>query len=134
MAFNFVKFTETDASFAARVTIRQTGQFGFNIGSVNLYNIREYKFAVLYYDKSQHVVGIQLTKETCDGAIELVLAPNNCFVKAKNFCEKFQIDYSSPRRFRLKREEQSGILYFELDRPLEGRAVDGPSDDSENED
>lgn len=118
MPFDFVKFTDTDVSYAARITIRRTGQFGFNAGALNLFQLASYQYVVLFYDEQRRVVGIQPYNEQCEGAIRLAHRKGNTYVQAKNFCERFGIDYGESRRYHLKRDEEQNVLYFELDRPL----------------
>lgn len=113
MAFNFVKFTEIDESFAARATIRQkTGQIGFNGGAVNRYSIVDYEYVVLYFDPKQRVVGLGLENEKSDGAISIKHSKGNTYVRAKNFLDKYCIDYEASHRHELKKDDTSGMLYF----------------------
>jgi hypothetical protein len=122
MPFAFEKFVDTDRSFLARVSIRQNGQIGFNSGAVNLYELGKYKFVVMYYDRISHVIGILPTIEKVEGAIELASGTSNTFIRARNFLEKYSISYSEPRRFVLRIEHESGILYFETEKPVVNRA------------
>jgi hypothetical protein len=125
MPFNFVKFTDTETSFAASVTIRATGQMGFSAGAQNLYSIRDYDYCVFYFDPEKRAVGIELTKENSDGAIPIKKSDSNTHVRAKNFCDKFGIDYSKSHRHRLKKDAQSGLLFFELGQEEEDTEEDG---------
>ena len=115
MGFNFVKFTETDSSFAAGITIRQTGQFGFNIGAMNRFKIGDYKFCILYFDPDRRVVGLEFSNTKADGSIDLKTSKANTYVRAKNFCDRFGVDYSKSHRYELKKDKDSGYLYFALD-------------------
>ena len=119
MPFNFVKFTDPDSSFAARITVRQTGQLGFNAGAINRYKINDFAFCVLFFDEEQKVIGLQLVNEQTEGAIEIKKSESNTFVRGKSFCDRYGIDYSESHRFELKREEkENGLLYFELGKEL----------------
>ena len=118
MPFKFVKFTETDVPYSARVTIRRTGQLGFNAGALNLFQLASYQHVVLYYDGERRAVAIEPVRERCEGAIPLTHRKGNTYVQGKNFCERFGIDYGESRRYHLKREDDAGLLYFELDKPL----------------
>lgn len=114
MRFSFEKFTDPDSSYDAKVSIRRTGQFGFNSGSVNKFRLSDYPFAVLYYDSAHRVVGIELRMEKCEGALELNRAPSNFFIRAKNFCDRFGLDYAKASRYPLRRDDESGFLFFEI--------------------
>jgi hypothetical protein len=115
MAFNFVKFTDTETSFAATVTIRSTGQIGFSAGALNLYKIGDYGHCILYFDQDRRVVGMELTAQNCEGAMPIKKAASNTHLRAKNFCDRFGINYEKSRRYRLKKDAESGFLYFELE-------------------
>jgi len=125
MQFNFVKFTDTTTSYAASVTIRATGQMGFSAGAQNLYGISGYDYCILYFDPEKRAVGIELAKENVDGAIPIKKSVSNMHIRAKNFCDKFGIEYSKKHRYRLKKDSQSSLLYFELGEEEEDTEEDG---------
>lgn len=128
MNFNFQRFTDTEASFAARITVRQTGQLGFNVGAINRYKIREYRYAILYFDPENRVVGLELTNDReSPGAIEIKQSDSNTYIRAKNFCDRFGIEYETMSRHELKRDSESKYLYFVLD-----EKQDEPDDGEEN--
>lgn len=115
MGFKFQKFTEVDDSFAAKVTIRQrTGQLGFSSGSINRFGINDYKYIVLFFDNDNRVVGLSPEKENVEGAIEIKHRPGNTYVTAKNFLDKFDIGYADSTRYELKKDRESGLLFFRL--------------------
>ena len=114
MAFNFQKFTETGSSFAARITVRQTGHFGFNVGAINRFSIADYEFVVLYFDPDQRVIGMELRKEPTENSIEIKKSDSNTFIRAKNFCDRYGIDYRGSHRFELRKDDETGYLYFDL--------------------
>jgi hypothetical protein len=119
MPFNFERFTDTESSYAARITIRQTGQFGFNTGALNRFKIKDYSSGVLYYDAGNRVVGIELSATNQQDALEIKKGETNTFLRAKNFCDKYSIDYSKSRRYELRKDEESGFLYFDLQKELD---------------
>ena len=121
MELKFERFSGVGESFAARVTIRQTGQFGFNSGAKNRFRIADYDYCVLYYDSINRAVGIELVRDRCEGAIEIRKSDANTYIPSRNFCEKYGIDYSESQRFELKQDPDTGYLYFELDKELKGR-------------
>jgi len=116
--FQFEKFTDTESSFAARITIRQTGQFGFNTGAINRYSMNDFSYCVLYFDPIRKAVGLELKSEQCEGGIEIKKTDSNTYLRAKNFCDRYGIDYSESHRFELRKEEESGFLFFEISKEL----------------
>jgi len=69
---------------------------------------------VLYFDNSRRAVGIALQPVTGEGALELNRNPSNVFIRAKNFCDRYGIEYGEAKRFPLRRDDETGFLYFEL--------------------
>ena len=113
MKFTFEKFVEIDSSFAAKVTIRQrTGQIGFNSGAINRFKVNNFKYAILYFAPSERVVGIQLVTFEEPGSIRISTKKSNTYVAAKNFLDKYGIDYSQSHRHDLEQDTESGFLYF----------------------
>ena len=121
MGFNFERFTETSTSFDAKVTIRTTGQLGFNAGAINKYGIGKYSYAALYFDRQEAVVGIELLDQPSEGTIGLRKSDVNTYVPAKNFCDRYGIAYKKAMRYALERDQSSGLLIFRLDEPLNKR-------------
>lgn len=114
MPFKFEKFADTETSYDAKVSIRRTGQFGFNTGAANKYNLNDYPYVVLYFDSERRAIGIELQKERVEGALDLNRNPSNIYIRSKNFCDRFGIDYSSASRYPLRKDEETGFLVFEL--------------------
>jgi len=133
MGFSFEKFTETETSFDARVTIRRTGQIGFNAGAKNSYNIGDYEFVVLYFDREKRAVGLELTNEQVPGAITRKKSAANTYVRAKNFCDRYQMDYSESRKFALRKDAETGYLYFCLDEAQNEREKGDRAEDETEE-
>lgn len=132
MKFEFEKFVETDASFSAKVTIRQrTGQLGFNSGAVNRFKLEQREFAILYFDPSRRVVGLEFVDTKQPGAIRISRKPSNTYIKAKNFFDKYGIEYSESRRFELQHDAESSLLYFCVDCDTEECAETEASDSTE---
>lgn len=133
MSFKFVKFTDTETSYAATVTIRATGQMGFSSGAQNLYKIRGCNYCVLYFDPERRVVGMELTEENCEGAIPIKKSDSNTHIRAKNFCDRFEIDYTKSHRHRLRKDPESGFLYFELGQECASGEEEGDTEGSTEE-
>lgn len=118
MKLGFIKFTEVNSPFRAKVTVRQkTGQIGFSSGAVNKYGISKYTCLVMYYAPEDRIVGLQLTNdESAEGAIRIVKRKANNYFSAKNFLDCFGVDYTHSTRFDLERDAETGMLYFCLDK------------------
>ena len=55
------KFTITRRSFKPRISIRGNSQIGFNSAAIEDFKLKDYKFAVLYYDRDNKKIGVKLT-------------------------------------------------------------------------
>jgi len=116
MKFQFEKFIQTSASFDAKATIRQkTGQIGFSAGAVNRFEIGKFSHAVLYFDRESRVIGIKLVEAEEEGAIPINSRPSNTYLTAKNFLDKYAVDYSKSHRHELEVDEESGLLFLSAD-------------------
>lgn len=121
--FEFEKFVEVDSSFSAKVTVRQkTGQIGFNSGAINRFKIDNFSYSILYFDPTYRVVGIQLVDAEQPGAIKISKKSSNTYITAKNFLDKYGINYENSHRHDLERDTDSGFLYFHVDEDAESEA------------
>lgn len=140
MGFNFKKFTDVDSSFAARISIRQNGQFGFNSGAINKFRVDDFNYCFLYFDSEFRAVGIELSRNEEGGCLQIQKQKKNTYIRAKNFLDKYEIDYGSSSRYELRRDEATNFLYFlledreeEEEPPSEMTASGSPSDVDQND-
>jgi hypothetical protein len=103
----------------------------FNTGAINRFKIRDYKFAILYFDEQENAVGIELTNEMQDGAIEIKQSRSNTYIRGKNFCDLHGIDYTSAHRYELRRDEETGFLFFRPSEEIKSAAGQDNEADSE---
>lgn len=54
------------------VSIWKCGQIGFNKAAIKEFGIDEYPYAILYYNKEEDCIGIELTRKMGDGAIRIL--------------------------------------------------------------
>ena len=88
----FVRFTEVNKSFVARVSISPRGMLNFTDGARKRYHLDEYDFCVLYYDKDAQIIGVELTKdEQAEGAIKIRKRITGADLGIKNFLDYFGI-------------------------------------------
>ncbi|ADB15253.1 hypothetical protein Psta_0566 [Pirellula staleyi DSM 6068] len=74
-----------------------------------------------------------LVKERCEGAIEIKQSRANTYIRAKNFLDKYSIDYKSSHTHELHRDEDSRLLYFALTDIVEDEDDSGGEDDAQEE-
>ena len=71
----------------------------------------------MFYDEENRAVGILLTDDSNEaGVIRFSNNPQNTYVGAKAFLDRYGIDYSKSRRYALAKE--GDLLVFELAKPL----------------
>lgn len=115
----FEKFTGHGRGYRPTCSIRANGQVGFNRGSIHRYNLHE-GYAVLYYDRDQQLVGIQLgVDRNEEGAMRLVVKPNNAFLSAKSFLDYYGIEYRAGTRvYEAEWDEEQLFVIVDLKNPV----------------
>ena len=92
----FIKFTEPNKSFLARVSISPRGMLNFSDGARRRFKMDEYSHCVLYYDKETQLVGIEMVKDgTAEGSVKLRLRNTGADIGIKSFIDYFAI---APRK------------------------------------
>jgi len=93
----FEKFTKIRSrGYFPKVSIWGKGQLGFNQGAVGKYGLENFEYAILFYDKENHKIGVRFTKEKEEGATKLIKRPGSGLsFSAKAFLDFYAIDYLS---------------------------------------
>lgn len=95
----FEKFTETGRSYQTKISIRGNGQIGFNLGSIQKFSVANHGYAVLYYDREQKRMGIQLTDDAREeGSKKLIVRRSSASIAAKAFLDYYEIEYGKKVR------------------------------------
>lgn len=111
----FVRFTEVGKSFAARVSISVRGMVSFNEGARHKFKLDEYEYCVLYYDKEENLVGVELTKDkTSEGAIKLRKRVTGADVGAKSFLHYFDIVPETTTMYEIDAGEEYNWIIIDL--------------------
>ncbi len=89
---SFERFTKAGKTFQPKVSIRKGGQMGFNNGSRRKFKLDDYEYVILYFDKENSKVGIQLTNDDNEnGIIKLYKRELDVAVSAKSFLDYYEI-------------------------------------------
>jgi hypothetical protein len=111
----FEKFTQTNKSFAPKLSIRSNGQLGFNFGAIEKFKLENYPYAVLFYDKEVKKIGVYLTKSKDDeGASKLRVKNGNASVAAKSFLDYYSIPYGKTVRFEAVWDDKEKMIIATL--------------------
>jgi len=97
---SFERFTKSGRSYKPKVSITSSGLIGFNNGAVKRFDLNNYKYSVLYYDKEGKRIGISLTNdENEEGICKLRNRASGADISARAFFDFYEIDYSETRRY-----------------------------------
>lgn len=107
----FERFTKTRGrGYFPKVSIWGKGQIGFNQGAAGKYNLNNFEYAVLFYDKGNQRIGIRFTNEKEDGIVKLIKRPGSgVSLSAKAFLDFYSIDYSKKRRYTVNYDNENDL-------------------------
>ncbi len=130
----FIKHTEVGKRFLPRVSMSQDGLISFSDAATKKYNINEFQFVVLYYDPEARHVGIELINdEKAEGAIKLRLRETGAYAAGKSFVGKFEISLTATTTYDLNKDEETGFLFFDMNKGSARRAGSSNDQDAEPE-
>jgi len=111
----FERFTQNKHRFKPKVSIRQNGQIGFNNGSRKKYHLDDYSHAIIYYDKDEKRIGIQLTNNSAEeGSIKIHKRSLNVALAVKSFLEFYEIRYTKTQRFDPEWHDENKMITINL--------------------
>jgi hypothetical protein len=114
----FEKFINTGARVGKpKISIWSRGQIGLNRGAIEKYRIKNFNFAVIYYDKENKKVGIKFTNDNNEeGTIKLVKRNSGGFsFSASSFLNSYGIDYEKTKQYPLTYDESNNLYVFKLE-------------------
>ena len=112
----FEKFIPPQSSgVRPRATIRPSGLISFDAASVETFGLHAASYAVLFFDKTRKIVGIQITdNETDDGALKLSSRRRSVSLKAPQFFDLYGLSFEEAQRFDVGRDPTSNMLTISL--------------------
>lgn len=111
----FERFTKTGKSFVPKLSIRRTGQLGFNQGAVDEFKMANFEYMVLFFDSDNNKIGVKLTNDVESGACKLRVRDGNASISAKAFLDCYGINYTESSRYLLKWDEEAKLLVAEME-------------------
>lgn len=112
----FERFTETGRGFEPKVSIWKKGQISFNRGAINRFNISDYVYAILFFDKETNRIGVKFTNDDKEqGAMKMNHREAMVIVAAKIFFDCYNIDYSETKKYDIQFNEQAGMHVIQLE-------------------
>ena len=96
----FELFTQTGRGYKPKISITKSGLIGFNQGAVKHFNLTNFEYAVLYYDRDNSRIGIGLTNNKDENGIcKLRKRASGADVSAKSFYDYYDINYRESKRY-----------------------------------
>ena len=113
----FERFTRVGGrGYTPKASIWKRGQIGFNQGAVERFNLKEFDFAVLFYDRDEKKIGVRFLNDGSeDGANKIIKGKTGIFVSAKAFLDFYEISHSVTRRYDVEHDKESGLYIFKHD-------------------
>ena len=84
------------------VSIRKNGQIAFNSKSVQSFDVKNFKYAFLYYDKDREVIGIELHNAKGRGARKITMLGGTALISGSAFLKHFNISIKKAKKFEPK--------------------------------
>ena len=99
------------------VSVLKSGQISFNTPAMRQFNLFEFDYAVLFFDKDMRTVGIMLTNDDGeDGAYNLIKPKAGGYaVSAKKFLNFNDIIYSKSKIYPVEYDENEKMYIFQID-------------------
>ena len=98
-----------------RATIRPSGLISFDAASVETFGLDSASYAVLFFDKTRKIVGVQITvNEKDDGALKLSRRRRSVSLKAPQFFDLYGLSFDEAQRFDVGRDPSSKMLTISL--------------------
>lgn len=108
---SFEKFTDVGRSYKPKISITKSGLISFNKGSVNRFKLDDYEYAILYYDKEDSRIGVELTNDkNGEGACKLRKRSSGADISAKSFFDYFAIDYKETKRYNAEWNDKNDMI------------------------
>ena len=112
----FKRFTKTGRGYKPKVSIWSRGQIGFNQGSVERFNLKNYKYSILFFDDETRRIGIKFTNdENEEGISKIVARMGGISFSARAFLDYNDIDYSKTKRYDVEYDESEALYILQLD-------------------
>lgn len=114
----FERYTKTNLRMGEpKISIWSRGQIGFNSSAIIKYNLNDFDYAVIFFDKETNMVGIMLTNDKKEpGAMKLVKRKSGGFsFSAQAFLNFYNIDHSKTKKYDLKYDESENLYTFQLE-------------------
>ncbi|GIX05896.1 MAG: hypothetical protein KatS3mg115_0299 [Candidatus Poribacteria bacterium] len=123
----FERYVKTEPFRRPTVSITSGGYISLNWAAVEEFNVREYRYCVLFYDRMYRRIGIMLTNDPNEeGAIRIRIRNQAALIYAKSFLEYYRIPHRVTMMYTPQFDERLGMIVVDLtenQRPQRGLGV-----------
>lgn len=111
----FERFTKRIRSTKPKVSIWSRGQIGFNSGVVQKFNLDQFDYAVLFFDRENRMIGVKFTSDENEaGVIKVTKRPNGISFSAKGFLQYYDVDHTETKQYDVVKDVESDIFVVDL--------------------
>ena len=102
------------------VTINKYNSLTLNVGTIRAYKIREYHFVNIYYHEDTRKVGFKFLQDKEEHSLALTMSKNQCtiYMSFTGFLKYYNLELNKTRKYLVMKDEESGLLVFDMSRPL----------------
>jgi len=98
-----------------RATIRPSGLISFDAAAVAAFDLEKATHAVLFFDKTRKLIGIQLSKSDKEtGAFPLSRRRRSVSLKAPHFFAQYGLSFDESQRFDVDEDAGSKLLTISM--------------------
>jgi hypothetical protein len=111
----FERFKKTGRGYTPKVSIWLRGQIGFNHGAVQKYNISDWDYAILYFDKDEQKIGIKFTNDASEkGVCKITKGKTGAFISAKPFLSYYDISHEKTKKYDVEFDDENDMYVVSL--------------------
>ena len=119
---NFEKFTGVGGRFNYSISLNKSGGFSFNSGFYKKYELRQFPYVIIFFDKGVKAVGFSFIKKKVKGALKIshikdidtAHVKSNSFLSAYDIKPKLFARQYIPKEYKMEGGEEN-IFYILLE-------------------
>lgn len=98
-----------------RATIRPSGLISFDAASVAAFGLESAKFAILFFDKTRKIIGVNISNnEEDEGVLQLSRRRRSVSLKSPQFFHQYGLTVEESQRFEVTRDQPDGMLLISV--------------------
>ena len=98
-----------------RATIRPSGLISFDAAAVAAFGLNKASHAVLFFDKSRKLIGVQITNNGSEvGAFQLSRRRRSVSLKAPQFLTQYGLGFEESQRFDISDDRTTKMLTISM--------------------